>query len=118
MISGVLHSPKGTIEGVKHTLKVKNQPNSAATDIAAVSVLCNDANIIKQNSPEGSSKTYECLGEPTEAALCVLVKKLGGKWTGSESAPSIHASANVNASRAEHPRKVTLITGSLLSCAA
>ena len=84
-ISGVSYSPEGVIDGIAHSTEVKGNPGGAVADIAAVAALCNDANIVGQNEPPGSSKTYERLGEPTEAALCVLAEKLGGKYAESAS---------------------------------
>ena len=57
----------------------------------------------------GASKTFERLGEPTEAALCVLAEKLGGKCSDSKSSTAqTQASANVNRWRSDHPRQATL----------
>ncbi|KAL9183678.1 hypothetical protein ACHAXT_004534 [Thalassiosira profunda] len=109
MISGVSYSPEGVIDGIAHSTEVKGNPGGAVADIAAVAALCNDANIVGQNEPTGSSKTYERLGEPTEAALCVLAEKLGGKYAESASTTEqTRAAANVNSWRAEHPRQATL----------
>lgn len=108
-ISGVSYSPSGVIDGIEHTLEIKNNPNGSVADVAAVSALCNDANIIGSDEPKASSKPYERLGEPTEAALCVLAEKLGGKSSDSEiTTAQIMASANVNSWRSDHPRQATL----------
>jgi len=109
-ISGFSYSPEGSISGVEHSREVKNNPKGAVADVAAVSALCNDANIVGNNSPEGSSKIYERIGEPTEAALCVLTEKLGGKSPDIQFdlTPKSRASANVSAWRADHPRQATL----------
>ncbi len=109
-ISGFSYSPEGTISGVQQSVEVQNNPKGAVADVAAVSALCNDANIVGNNSPEGSSKIYERIGEPTEAALCVLTEKLGGKSPAAEVdlTPKSRASANVSAWRADHPRQATL----------
>ena len=65
-------------------------------------------------------KTYERVGEPTEAALCVLAEKLGGMSHYLEGGhldrrglhfnvpSSVLASANVNSWRELHPRLATL----------
>jgi len=108
-ISGVSYSPIGTINGIEHSLEVQRNPNGAVSDIAAVSALCNDANIVGYNEPKAASKEFERIGEPTEAALCVLAEKLGGKYTESQSTqPQTIASANVNIWRVDHPRQATL----------
>jgi Ca2+-transporting ATPase len=107
-ISGVSYSPLGKVDGIE-SMEVRKHPNGAVADVAAVSALCNDANIIGHDEPKASSKTYERLGEPTEAALCVLAEKLGGKCNDLESTSAqTLAAANVNGWRAHHPRQATL----------
>ena len=109
MISGVSYSPVGIIDGVQHSVEVQNNPNGAVADVAAISALCNDANIVGYNEPKAATKEFERMGEPTEAALCVLAEKLGGKYTESASTTAqVMASANVNVWRTEHPRQATL----------
>jgi Ca2+-transporting ATPase len=107
-ISGVSYSPSGKVNGID-VLEVRKHPNGAIADVAAVSALCNDARIVGHNEPKASMKTYERLGEPTEAALCVLAEKLGGKCDDSESnTAQTLAAANVNSWRVDHPRQATL----------
>ena len=108
MISGVSYEPVGVVDGIEHSLEVKRNPHGAVADIAAVSALCNDANIVGHNQPKPAQKTYERLGEPTEAALCVLGEKLGGKSEAEATTPQTLASANINAWRTDHPRQATL----------
>jgi Ca2+-transporting ATPase len=108
-VSGVSYSPTGVIDGIEHSSEIHNNPNGAVADVAAVSALCNDANIVGYDEPKASSKSYERLGEPTEAALCVLAEKLGGKSSDSEVATTqTLAAANVNSWRTDHPRQATL----------
>jgi Ca2+-transporting ATPase len=108
-ISGVSYSPEGTVDGIEHSTEIQSNPHGAVADIAAVSALCNDATIVGHDAPKASGKKYERLGEPTEAALCVLAEKLGGKFSESVSTtPSTLASANVNVWRIEHPSQATL----------
>ena len=109
-ISGFSYSPEGQVDGIEQSTEVKNNPSGAVHDIAAVSALCNDATIVAGNDPKTESKrAYERIGEPTEAALCVLTEKLGGYFdVSSTSAPQILASANVNKWRESHPRQATL----------
>ena len=86
-ISGVSYSPIGAVEGFESLSAVQ----------------CDE--------PKASSKTYERLGAPTEAAVCVLTEKLGGKVTESTSTivpPQQLASQSVNAWRLDHPRQATL----------
>eukprot|EP00804_Cyclotella_cryptica_P006798 CCRYP_010940-RA/>CCRYP_010940-RA protein AED:0.06 eAED:0.06 QI:120/1/1/1/1/1/10/866/1228 len=106
-ISGVSYSPEGEVDGIKKTTEILNNPKGAVNDIAAVSALCNDASIVGYNGP--SKRAFERIGEPTEAALCVLAEKLGGHYDEAISAaPQILASANVNKWRECHPRQATL----------
>lgn len=106
-ISGVSYSPEGTVDGIKQTAEIINNPTGAVHDIAAVSALCNDATIVGYNNKAG--RAFERIGEPTEAALCVLAEKLGGHYDGSvPTTPQIRASANVNKWREMYPRQATL----------
>jgi hypothetical protein len=106
-ISGVSYSPEGEVEGIQKTTEIISNPTGAVNDIAAVSALCNDASIVGYNGP--SKRAFERIGEPTEAALCVLVEKLGGRYDESLlTTPQILASVNVNKWRESHPRQATL----------
>lgn len=109
-ISGVSYSPEGTVDGIEQSTEVKINPSGAVYDIAAVSALCNDAIVVAGNDPKTESKrAFERIGEPTEAALCVLTEKLGGfAETSSASTPQLLASANVNKWREFHTRQATL----------
>jgi Ca2+-transporting ATPase len=108
-ISGVSYSPEGTIDGIEHSVEIQKNPTGALADVAAVSALCNDATIVGHDVPKAAGKTYERIGEPTEAALCVLAEKIGGKFSESASTtPSTRSSANVNVWRTEHPSQAIL----------
>jgi len=131
-IDGFSYSPLGAIAGITKHDDVQRTPHGALADIAAVSALCNDARIVG-NDPKTESdtettrqknkkkeqqeeKTYQRVGEPTEAALCILAEKLGGmsKFGAQSSSdeqqlpPSKLASANVEGWRDAHPRHATL----------
>jgi P-type Ca2+ transporter type 2C len=116
-VEGFSYSPVGVIDGIPSHQEVQDQPLGAVADIAAVSAICNDARIIgndDSNSEQDSTtrKPYKRVGEPTEAALCVLAEKLGGVASALTDAaaavPSALASANVNAWRTYNPRLATL----------
>ena len=138
-VEGYSYSPIGSVAGIKYNEEVIDRPLGAVADVAAVSALCNDARIVgndnnvadvsdkaltkgKKKSKDGSSdkKVYERVGEPTEAALCVLAEKLGGMSSFFEQGhidrlglhfdvpPSVLACSNVNKWRELHPRAATL----------
>ena len=109
-ISGVSYSPEGTVDGIEQSTEVKINPSGAVYDIAAVSALCNDAIVVAGSDQKTESKrAFERIGEPTDAALCVLTEKLGGfAETSSASTPQLLASANVNKWREFHTRQATL----------
>ena len=135
-VDGYSYSPIGNITGIDRNEEVKERPFGAIADIAAVSSLCNDAVIIgndnshdhvnDSSTPAHSKKAtdkdvsserkiYERVGEPTEAALCVLSEKLGGMsnlfdkgQSEFDISPSILASSNVKSWREIHPRVATL----------
>jgi len=62
-VTGTSYAPQGEVQGLDTEL----------TDLAKVCSLCNQA-VIRYNSKEDK---YERVGEPTEAALKVLVEKIG-----------------------------------------
>lgn len=121
-IEGSSYSPIGHVDDIESSAsEVKQIPNGALADVAAVSSLCNDAMIVgtdptkadeKSKSKESKQeKTYDRIGEPTEAALCVLAEKIGGLFDVvniTQAAPSLLASANVELWRERRPRIATL----------
>lgn len=123
-IEGISYSPFGKIEGIPSDTEVHEHPLGAIAEVAAVSALCNDANVVGNDNVDGTkkdAKAFERMGEPTEAALCVLAEKLGGmshylevgktvdnRGLHLDIPPSILASANVASWRDLHPRIATL----------
>jgi len=99
-VEGVSYSPVGNIIGLfdttnpNHNHKENNMmidSTSSIQDIVRVAALCNDAriignddNTIDTNTNTGTAdknnintkRQYERVGEPTEAALCVLAEKI------------------------------------------
>ncbi len=129
VVQGVSYSPIGMVDGIECDREVMNKPQGAVADVAAVCALCNDAKIIgndavvEEKKDKNNVKPFERVGEPTEAALCVLAEKLGGmshyledgdgrkvdrKGLHIDVAPSILASANVDVWRSSYPRLATL----------
>lgn len=128
-IEGYSYNPIGRIEGIAKDGEMLDTPDGAIADVAAVSALCNDAKIVgrvdqseddgaenkrTKKKKEETEKEYQRMGEPTEAALCVLAEKIGGmaqqegNGEGYQPSPAYLASANVNAWRDAHPRHATL----------
>jgi Ca2+-transporting ATPase len=152
-VHGISYSPVGEVDGIPYQTEVQLQPLGAVADIAAVCALCNDARVVGNDGkdtnaaedkiissgiddkdknalttkPKTRKKTgervYDRVGEPTEAALCVLAEKLGGMSHYLEDShnylydrkglhfnvpPSVLASANVDVWRERHPRVATL----------
>lgn len=71
-IDGTSYEPIGSVK-TSHGLPVTPVKDSVLHDIAMICSLCNDARIAYDESTD----TYACIGEPTEAALQVLVEKFG-----------------------------------------
>ena len=131
-ISCYSYSPIGLVSGITPGEEIRANPYGSVADVAAVAALCNDAKIVgndnaileggkskkkkkKTSTLETIEKEYERVGEPTEAALCILAEKLGGmshatidKNNENLVPPSILASANVNGWRSAFPRSATL----------
>ena len=152
VIQGSSYSPLGEIDGILKNEEILSNPKGALADVAAVSALCNDAKIVgndiqttnnnnnnkdehesnkkatKTTRIEKREKSFERIGEPTEAALCVLAEKIGGLSSSSSSSydddtmltgvlsiqqeqqqsASQLASANVDLWRERRPRLATL----------
>ncbi|KAG6831310.1 hypothetical protein H0H92_011517 [Tricholoma furcatifolium] len=73
VVEGTTYAPNGaitTIDGKDASLALKSDPIQRLAEIAA---LCNDAKIVFN----ADKSTYANVGEPTEAALKVLVEKIG-----------------------------------------
>jgi len=132
-IEGSSYSPVGQILGLGDSRsEVQKTPMGALADVAAVAALCNDATIVgndeavesQQQKKMKQEKLYDRIGEPTEAALCILAEKIGGLasnvvpqatlTSGNETTkttplpPSVLASANVELWRERRPRVATL----------
>jgi len=86
-IAGVSYSPIGKIQGLYETdyeyddyarFTTDQRRGSALTDVMKVAALCNDARILGHDEITNEhQRAYERVGEPTEAALCVLAEKIG-----------------------------------------
>ena len=76
-VQGVSYEPVGAIEGLEYGF----MDLDSVGDIAAICALCNDAQL------EFKEGKFDRIGEPTEAALKVLVEKLGVSGMRRESSP-------------------------------
>ena len=65
-VTGISYNPHGSIEGVSST-------NESMKNIIKISALCNESSIHYDENKQKS----QIMGEPTEAALKVLVEKYG-----------------------------------------
>ncbi|KAI8361710.1 SERCA-type calcium-translocating P-type ATPase [Blakeslea trispora] len=72
-VDGTSYEPIGDVKLMSNKQNVKPVNGSTLHDVALVCSLCNDARIVYDES----GNSYNCIGEPTEAALQVLVEKLG-----------------------------------------
>jgi Ca2+-transporting ATPase len=68
-VEGISYRPQGTVVGMERL----SSTSRGALALSKVCSLCNEAQIV-YNAP---SDKYERIGEPTEAALKVLVEKMG-----------------------------------------
>lgn len=78
-VEGSDYSPLGAVRDGR-THEIINSPlpaGSCLAELAECCALCNDAQIVFDEN-NGGGKGFICMGEPTEAALKVLVEKLGG----------------------------------------
>lgn len=71
-VSGTTFSPEGQLYVNHEVVKKPNQPGSAMQALAEACAVCNDAKITVD-----SNGRYRALGQATEAALKVLVEKIG-----------------------------------------
>ncbi|KAK4513663.1 Adenosine 5'-monophosphoramidase [Mucor velutinosus] len=72
-IDGTSYEPTGLVKSVLNNQAVTPTSDSVMHDVALVCSLCNDARIVY----DASADNYTAIGEPTEAALQVLVEKMG-----------------------------------------
>jgi Ca2+-transporting ATPase len=107
-VIGTGYSPDGCVVGINPN-EISLYPEGSVADCAAVAALCNDAKIICHDAP--TEAQYERVGEPTEAALCVLVEKLHGIAYFNDNIkppPSIRSSFHVESWRNAFIRSATL----------
>lgn len=108
-VDGTSFAPQGDIKDASgKVVKGLNESGSSIDSLAKICSVCNDAEVAVDDSDN-----YSALGQPTEAALKVLVEKLGhydasvnGKLTSMK--PKERASAISNVYSAATPRLLTL----------
>lgn len=104
-VEGTTYAPEGNIHdesGKNHSL------STALIRTAEISALCNDSKVVYT----ADKKTYNSVGEPTEAALKVLVEKIGNPCPQlTQSLPSLtpekRSSAVSNKYESDLPRLLT-----------
>jgi len=104
-IIGMAYSPDGSVMGMDED-EIRKYPEGSVADCAAVAALCNDSKIIGHDMQVDIQ--YERVGEPTEAALCVLVEKLHGAATQTNIPPSMRSCFYVDSWRTAFTRSATL----------
>lgn len=94
-VEGTTYAPVGaiTLSTGAHLETRDLQSIPSVSRLTQICSLCNDAKIAY--SPDNES--YACVGEPTEAALKVLVEKIGHPSVESRSLSSLPASSRVSA---------------------
>lgn len=116
IVKGLNYSPDGFVDDVTYCEEVQSNPIGSVAEVAQVAALCNDADIVgheqtvdtNTNDEADTTGTFERIGEPTEAALCVLVEKLGGLSPRKVDTPIVRANAHVTSWRKTYPRVATL----------
>ena len=83
-VEGTSYEPRGAIRGLTPQTVLGGGLNT----LASICVMCNDAEI----SYNEEEKAYTRVGEPTEAALKVLVEKIGLPETPQPTTPAQSAS--------------------------
>jgi magnesium-transporting ATPase (P-type) len=94
-VTGSSYNPTGSVEGIDRD--ESRLPDGAVKYSCDIMTLCNDARLIGNDSDisDESIPQYSIEGEPTEAALAVLVEKLGPCKTDDPSVmPSVLANQN------------------------
>lgn len=111
-ITGSSYDPSGSVDGIERDEcnKLKDGAVRIACDVMS---LCNDARLIGNDDFEAgnadSSPKFSIEGEPTEAALTVLVEKLGPYASDDEEKkPSVLAKQNNNYFKDDWERIATL----------
>jgi Ca2+-transporting ATPase len=97
-VTGLSYDPNGEVKGVDNT---SSDLPEGLVELAKVCSLCNEAKIAyngEERAGGGGPVGYERFGEPTEAALKILVEKLGQ--------PSASDNKTVHSARASNPGSV------------
>jgi Ca2+-transporting ATPase len=97
-VTGLSYNPEGEVEGIESD---STDLSAGLVDVAKVCALCNESKIAyndEERAGGGGPVGYERFGEPTEAALKILVEKLGQ--------PSASENKKVKATRESDPGSV------------
>ncbi|GAA5830237.1 hypothetical protein JCM3766R1_002835 [Sporobolomyces carnicolor] len=102
-VEGTTYAPVGSVLSSTGAKLDSRELHSIPTisRLAQISSLCNDAKIAYSSDNDA----YACVGEPTEAALKVLVEKLGHPAVEPRSLSSLAPSSRVSAINDHHDRE-------------
>ncbi|CAM9930481.1 unnamed protein product, partial [Phaeothamnion confervicola] len=98
-VEGTSYEPLGRVVGLPGMAMA---PGGGMRNVAEVCSLCNDARIVFEDGKFGR------VGEPTEAALCVLCEKLGVPGRDKSAEPAVAASECADHWAAQYKRLATL----------
>ena len=107
-VSGTSFAPEGVLEMQGHVISAPNQPGSAMQALAETCAVCNDAKLSLDQQGR-----YRAIGQATEAALRVLVEKVGHHDEVEQAhiaslAPALRTNSVCTMYTDAHPRLLTL----------
>ncbi|GMH98274.1 hypothetical protein TrST_g980 [Triparma strigata] len=103
-VEGSGYAPIGSVENLERGVGMEGSGGkSCLVDFSQVAILCSDAAI----TGDDETNTFARVGEPTEAALCVLAEKLGAQPASSDPS-SVIANFNAKKWQSAYTRSATL----------
>ncbi|KAL9714813.1 hypothetical protein Ac2012v2_001473 [Leucoagaricus gongylophorus] len=102
-VEGTTFSPVGSIYSASGKEATDERQSDPVQRLAEIASICNDAKVVYNSEKQ----SYASVGEPTEAALKVLVEKIGCRDELPESLSSLPPSERVNAINEHFERKIS-----------